>query len=113
MAGKFSFVTLYDGRHFTVERKKGDQMLRVLHGLEEPSSEAVGDKLLNVKSIYPSLSDPHRAAVTAEEAKSEYWDGLDKQKQEEASKSVALETKLTHPGILQGVSQQLPTGDRD
>lgn len=115
MANKYSFVTLWDGDrvtdHLTVSRQKGDHILRVLHGLEEPANQKQADFLLRVKSVHPSLSDPHRALVTAEEAKSEYWDGLDKSKAHKAS--VEAGEHLLNVGVLQGKNEILPRGDRD
>lgn len=114
MANKYSFVTLWDGDrvtdHLTVSRQKGDHILRVLHGLEDPANQKQADFLLRVKSVHPSLSDPHRAHVTAEEAKTEYWDDLDAKKQHRAS--IAAGEHLTNTGQYQSKDMALPENDR-
>lgn len=105
--GTKSFVTLYDGRRFTIDREKGDAMLRVLHGLEEPKDQAQADYVLNIKSIYPAL---RTADLTAEQAKDAYWADLDEKKAHKAS--IEAGEHLTNTGIEQGMYSAIPKGDR-
>lgn len=101
--GTKSFVTLYDGRRFTIDREKGDAMLRVLHGLEEPKDQAQADYVLNIKSIYPAL---RTADLTAEQAKDAYWADLDEKKAHNPAE------KLTNAGVDQGKMSSLPRNDQ-
>jgi len=112
MAGKFSFVTLWDGDkvtdHITTTREKGDAMLRVLHGIDEPKNAEQSAFLLRVKSIHPDLQTD---APDASSAQNEYWDGLDKTTAQ--TDAVMVDTSsLTHEGVLQGMNEALPRGDR-
>lgn len=106
--GKYSFVTLYDGRRMTVDRYKGDQMLRVLHGIEEPQNDKQVDFVLNIKSIYPELRTDDTDPETVQ---NQYWEKLDAQKAR--NKAVENGDHLTHKGIDQGMLHALPKGDRE
>jgi hypothetical protein len=114
MADKFSILTVWNDDHSRfitskISRERGNAMLRVLDGLDQPQSSAQSDYLLRVKSIYPTLSeqyDPHTSHVTAEQAKEAYWNDLD------AAKAYNPAEKLLNEGIPQGKSMALPENDR-